>query len=370
MHDRYEGNRAYGFDSAESAFAPQPSLGSSASAFADEEELDMIPYSANTRSSRRADKNNRGGKKPLDKKEMSKRIIAGIVAFLLLVAIGVTWYVLRMSSKLTSNIDKSAMAALEPAKNNNDPFYALILGSDTRVAGQRGRSDTIILTRVDPDKKTATLISIPRDTKVEFEGKTIKINAAYAKKGEEGAIKAVSDLAGVPINHVVSVDFDGVKGIVDKLGGVTVKVPPKTTYGGVSVPEGVQKLDGVQALTFARVRKTYASGDYQRTDNQRQLVKAVAKEILATPVNKLPGVVESIASAVNTDMPLTKLISLSLKMRGMDIDKMYNAVLPSAPKTINGASYVVVKEAEWKTMMERVKAGLPPLEEKAPDAAK
>lgn len=315
----------------------------------------------------------RGGKGPekkkLSSKEISKRVLIVILALLVVMAGLFIWYVLQMGKNM-QNIDKSAVQALDPVANDNEPFYALIIGTDSRDMKSRGRSDTLILTRVDPKEKTAHLISIPRDTKVQFEGKTIKINAAYAYKGAEGAIQAVKDLSGVPINHVVAVNFEGVKTIVDRLGGVTVKVPPKTSYGGISVPEGVQKLNGEQALTFARVRKTYATGDYQRTDNQRQLVKAVTKEILSTSVDKIPGVVESVTKAVSTDMPLTKLVGLSLKMRGMDIDTMYNAVLPSAPKNINGVSYVVVKEAEWAAMMERVKAGLPPAEEKEKEAGK
>lgn len=349
--------------SSESAFAPDEddsgfnsyARSTSSSSYNPSDRVD-------TRSSRNRGEGRGPKKQKLSSKEISKRILIVIIAIIVIMAGLFTWYVLQMGKNM-QKIDKAAIKALDPIKNYSEPFYALILGTDARDLKTRGRSDTIILTRIDPKEKVVHLISIPRDTKVEFEGKTIKINAAYATKGSEGAIKAVRELSGVPINHVVLVNFDGVKTIVDRLGGVTVKVPPKTSYHGINVPEGVQKLNGEQALTFARVRKTYASGDYQRTDNQRQLVTAVTKEILKTSVDKLPGVVESVTKAVSTDMPLTSLVGLSLKMRGMDIDTMYNAVLPSAPKTINGASYVIVKEAEWAQMMERVKAGLPPVED-------
>lgn len=280
-------------------------------------------------------------------------VLSGIAAALV--------YFGSINSQLQDGIDEEALSVLEAPVNADDPFYMLVLGSDTREEGATGRSDTIILARIDPSEKDVTLVSIPRDTQVQIEGYgTQKINAAYAFGGAAGAIKAVSDFAGVPIAHVVEVDFFGFKDIVDALGGVTVNVPPNTKYKGVEVPEGLQTLNGEQALVFARCRKTYAEGDYQRTKNQRQLIQAVAKEVLNAPATEIPSLVKSLASAVSTDMTVDELANLALSMRGMDVSSMKTAVVPSHSGMQDGVSYVFAEEPAWSEMMARVDAGEDP----------
>lgn len=311
-----------------------------------------------------------------DKKRLSrgKKIAIGVgcsVLALVLAGVGAALlYVGSINSQLRDDIDEEALSVLEAPMSTDDPFYMLVLGSDTREEGATGRSDTIILARIDPGKKDVTLVSIPRDTQVQIEGHgTQKINAAYAFGGAAGAIKAVSDFAGVPIAHVVEVDFFGFKDIVDALGGVTVNVPPNTKYKGVEVPEGVQTLNGEQALVFARCRKTYAEGDYQRTKNQRQLIQAVAKEVLNAPATEIPLLVKSLASAVSTDMSVDELANLALSMRGMDVSSMKTAVVPSHSGMQDGVSYVFAEEPAWSEMMARVDAGEDPNADSAEAAA-
>ncbi|MBM6893272.1 LCP family protein, partial [Enorma massiliensis] len=100
------------------------------------------------------------------------------------------------------------------------PFYVLILGSDARESDSGSRSDVIMLARVDPGAGSVSLVSIPRDTMVTINGSTQKINAAYAHGGSAMAVRAVSEFAGVPISHFVSVHFEELEEIVDMLGGV------------------------------------------------------------------------------------------------------------------------------------------------------
>lgn len=306
-------------------------------------------------------------KRRKSRKKWSRIVLTSLLTMVLAVGGTGAWYYMRLNSRIQTATPKTTKALAKPVAFK-EPFYALILGSDTREKNGQGRSDTIMLARIDVKNKQTTLISIPRDTKVQYKGSTIKINAAYAFDGTEGAITAVSEFAGVPINHVVEVDFSGVEQIVDDLGGVTVDVPPKTHYKDVYVPEGKDvRLSGKEALTFARVRKTYATGDYQRTDNQRQLVKAITKEILNVPLTQLPAVIDSITGTVSTDMSASKVLGLAMQMRGMDVAGIYTAVVPSAPKMINGASYIVADEEAWATMMSRVDDGLSPEEPEVSD---
>lgn len=301
-----------------------------------------------------------------EKKRMSRGkktaigVVCAVVAVLVAGGTAAALYFNSLNSKLQS-VDAQILGVLEKPVSAQDPFYMLVLGSDTREEGAAGRSDTIILARIDPTAQDVTLVSIPRDTQVQIEGYgTQKINAAYAFGGAALAVQTVSEFAGVPIAHVVEIDFFGFKDIVDALGGVTVNVPANTEYQGLYIPEGEQTLNGEQALVFARCRKTYAEGDYQRTKNQRQLVQAVAKKVLNAPVSDMPGLVGSMADAVSTDMSVTELVSLANSMRGMDTGSMKTAIVPSHSGMEDGVSYVFAEEPAWSEMMARVDTGEDP----------
>ncbi len=113
----------------------------------------------------------------------------------------------------------------------------------------------VTLVRIDETAGVVDLISIPRDTMVNIEGHgTQKINAAYSFGGAAGAVSCISEFAGVPINHYVEVHFDELEAVVDKLGGIWVDVPESFSAGngGMSFTEGQQRLNGEQALAFAR----------------------------------------------------------------------------------------------------------------------
>lgn len=168
---------------------------------------------------------------------------------------------------------RAAMLKTNPVEDKSQAFYMLVLGSDARVNDATSRSDVMILLRVDPTKGKITMVSIPRDTKVEIEGHgTQKINAAYAFGGAAGAVTAVSQFAGVPISHYAEVHFDELEQLVDDLGGVWVDVPVSNNQTGASntgqkLNSGYQLLNGSQALAFARERYGYTRGDFQRADN-------------------------------------------------------------------------------------------------------
>ena len=181
---------------------------------------------------------------------------------------------------------RAAMLKTNPVEDKSQAFYMLVLGSDARVNDATSRSDVMILLRVDPTNGKITMVSIPRDTKVEIEGHgTQKINAAYAFGGAAGAVTAVSQFAGVPILHYAEVHFDELEQLVDDLGGVWVDVPVSNNQTGASntgqkLNSGYQLLNGSQALAFARERYGYTRGDFQRADNQKLVAQAIVKQVL------------------------------------------------------------------------------------------
>jgi len=312
-----------------------------------------------------SDKNGHKAKrKPWTKKKKVLFGVLGVVVLaLILGGVAIAVYISHINRNLA--MDPASQMALQQslvAPTEGQPYYVLVVGSDSRDTSDAGRSDTIMLCRVDPNAKVVSILSIPRDTKVELPGYgTQKINAAMAFNGPAGAVNAISDFVGVPISHYIEIDFSGFKDIVDALGGVTVTVPPNTTYQGVTVPAGKQLLNGDQALVFVRCRKTYATGDFQRAANQRQLLKAVAKQVLSSSPTSMPGLISSISGNVKTDMTTQDIIAMATSLRGMDTDTdMYTGQVPSTTATINKISYVLPIDDEWNTVRQRFIDGVVP----------
>lgn len=179
-----------------------------------------------------------------------------------------------------------------PAEYDGGTFYMLLMGTDksaareqsTQYAGDTFRSDSMILTRVDPQNKKVTMVSMHRDTEIEIEGYGLqKLNASYAIGGPALAIKTVSQMAGVPISHYAEINFDGFEEVVDALGGVEVDVPMEINddEAGGHVDAGVQTLSGEEALILCRSRHSYdeyGDGDRYRAANQRLVLGAIAQE--------------------------------------------------------------------------------------------
>ncbi|MDO5023341.1 LCP family protein [Slackia piriformis] len=239
-------------------------------------------------------------------------------------------------------------------------FYMLILGSDAREGDGASRADVTMLCRIDPDTATVDLVSIPRDTMVEIDGYgTQKINAAYSFGGAAGAVETVSQFAGVDISHYAEVHFEELESVVDELGGIWVNVPEAFQAGNISFDAGEQKLNGEQALAFARERHNVSGGDFGRAQAQRIIVQAIIKQVLNTPPAELPSIVGKLASSVSTDYSVTDLVSLAQTFQGKSL-VMYSAVCPSYSLSRDGVSYVATMFDEWRVMMQRVDAGLDP----------
>ena len=182
-----------------------------------------------------------------------------------------------------------ALANVHPG----DPENILILGSDKR-AGEEfeedpGRSDTTILLRLDPEKDSIAVMSIPRDLKVEIpEYGTGKFNEAYAYGGPRLTLKVVKELTGLRINHVVNVDFLGFVRAVDAIGCVYTDVdrryfhsnaglPPDEQYSEINIKPGYQKLCGKKALQYVRYRHT--DTDIVRSARQQSFISDARQQI-------------------------------------------------------------------------------------------
>lgn len=316
------------------------------------------------------------------KKNKRRRIVAAslfIVLALCLVGAGAAFaYYNSIERNLSEDVDADIYEQLVKTDIVNEPFYMLLLGTDKSAEreesieyeGDTFRSDTIILSRIDPVEKKITLVSLPRDTLIkDSEYGEQKLNAGYSLGGPALITKWVSDLADVNISHYAEIGFDGFKDVVDALGGIDVDVSIEIDDpdAGGYVAAGQQTLDGHQALILCRSRHAfdeYGPGDLYRAANQRLVIGAMAKKALSSDLPTMAKTVSQASEFVTTTLTMPDILSLGQVLIGMDPSKsMYTATAPTESAYIGDGWYEILDETAWKTMMKRVDQGLPPTEE-------
>lgn len=248
----------------------------------------------------------------------------------------------------------------------DQPFYMLLVGTDTREGGSYnlsdGRSDSCIVVRIDPIDMKVTMISIPRDTKVTVDGYTQKFNSIYASGGIKATIQQVKKMLGIDISHYAEISFNGLKDMVDAVGGVDIDVPyeiadPKAGY----VPAGHQHLDGEQALAFSRSRD-FGDGDFTRSADQRLLINALIQQAYQVDKSELPNLLRAAKNFVKTDMKLGDMVGLAMQFKESDKPlTVYSAMIPSYTSGEGGVSYVVTDTEALGRMMKMVENGEDPI---------
>lgn len=228
-------------------------------------------------------------------------------------------------------------------------FTVLIIGVDDN------RSDALILATVNPLSMDVLLTSIPRDSYVSIacgSGKANKINAARTY-GRQCTIDTVEALLDVNVDFFFESNFEGIIDIVDALGGVIITNPKEFVgqdaseergHQTVWVPEGTNRLNGEQALAFARERHTWQSGDFQRQSNQQQVIQAILTEaVRLRDVDKALKVLDAAGENVTTNFSIEQLITLfNLTMQKMDRSYVQNQnvvnLISSRLSGVNGRS--------------------------------
>lgn len=304
------------------------------------------------------------------------RVAVVVILALVVSGFGVAFaYYGIVSENLHAGINGDLRAALVDTDLAHEPFYVLLMGTDgsddrassQEYAGDHFRSDSIMLARIDPLEKKVTLVSVHRDTLVDMgEYGQNKLNAAHALGGPALAVETVSALAGVPISHYAEINFDGFKDMVNALDGIEVDVPMEIDDedAGGHVDAGLQTLNGDQALILCRSRHaydTFGDGDSYRAANQRLVLSAIAKKILATDITTMAGIIQTFSRYVTTDLEIADIIGIAQVMQGLNpVTDIYSGMEPTTSSYIDGVWYEINNIDEWKIMMSRVDKGLPP----------
>jgi LCP family protein required for cell wall assembly len=244
------------------------------------------------------------------------------------------------------------------------PSNTLVIGTDGGKAPGRGdarRSDSLLLMRTDPDTHRISYLSIPRDLRVDIPGYgSGKINAANQFGGPALTLATVRNLTGLDIHHVVVVDFDGFKDLIDALGGIEIDVPkpilsnkfdcphpPKRcqTWEGWRFGKGKQQMDGRRALVYSRIRTNQldpSESDITRTSRQQAVAEAVGDEIASFGTFlRLPFMGDSLAAPLTTDLSAGELARLGWVRFRADSARSLRCRLGGESGTVGGESVII-----------------------------
>ena len=230
--------------------------------------------------------------------------------------------VVYQTSYKVENTDKANAVSDITSK----PFNVLISGSDTRGGfDENGRSDVIMVATINPKTSTILLTSVPRDFYVTtacdaadgcMQGALDKITHTGIH-GTNTTKRTVEQLLGVEINYTFKVGFDAVTELVDAVGGVDVTVAPGYAVDhfacmhNLSVHEGVNHLNGEQALAFARERYAYTEGDRQRTKNQQLVLMGIVDKITSPSiVQNYSSIMDAMSNTFSTTMSSSEISAL------------------------------------------------------------
>lgn len=235
------------------------------------------------------------------------------------------------NEKIHSEVDEIEKLTV---KTNNDYITnILLIGNDASAKNQKGRSDSMMILTIDEKNKALKLVSLARDTLVNIPGYGYeKLAHAYAYGGPKLLLDTIESNFKVQVKDYISVNFNSFIDLVDVLGGVEVDINEKeiSYLNDVIVnsfkisnkeneePQyirmpGKQLLNGYQTLAYARIRKLDTI--YNRDQRQRNILNNIAIKLSEAPISSYPNLINSVASHVDVNMSVSKILKLAVKSR-------------------------------------------------------
>jgi len=233
--------------------------------------------------------------------------------------------------------------ALSPSTTLFPQANILVLGVDSAFGH---RSDTIMLLHTDPEKKQASLLSIPRDTLAVLPGRGLdKINHAYAYGGAPLARQTVEYLLNIKVPYYIVADLSGLVKIIDELGGIPINIKKRMYYvdyaGGlqINLKPGGQKLSGKDAMGYLRYRVD--GGDFSRINRQQKFLNAFASEVTKRQnLMRSPKIFLSLLSHLDTNLSAKQTLALCLGLRSAhELGQVSMHTVPGTDIMVDGIYY-------------------------------
>jgi polyisoprenyl-teichoic acid--peptidoglycan teichoic acid transferase len=241
-----------------------------------------------------------------------------------------------------------AHASFVPVLDGSEPIFVLLIGSDARPDEEitSTRADSLHIVAINPAKHKATIVGIPRDAFVDIPGQgQDKINSALFFGGPELVVETVEELTGITFDYWAMTGFETFEALVNGVDGLVVNVPiaMDDSFSHAFFEPGVQRLNGGDALAFARNRHDLSAGDFGRSENQGLLmVDALTqfkREFTKDP-SRLLIWLSSFLQQAQTTVALDDLMDLAFTATTISPKRVVNAVLPGGVGMIGTTSVV------------------------------
>ncbi len=304
-------------------------------------------------------------------------VVLGMVGLVLATAIGTTAVMLIQQAE--ASLTRVTLDQLDEVTEASNARHFLVVGSDSREGlapeardglalgsfeGQR--SDVIIYVSVSEDRRSISLVSMPRDLLVNDEGgRQIKLADAFAA-GPNALVSTIQRNFGLPINHYAAISLGGFISVVETLGGVTIDVPAplRDELSGADFEAGMQHMTAEEALAYIRSRQGVRA-DFERIDRQQRFLRAVIGDLTSARVlsnpQRLMQLVDDVGSNVTTDEALTigEMYGLAEEFRQVVAAGFPMTTVPSYTRRIDGVDYVIAYRPGAEAMFEDLRSGRP-----------
>jgi len=227
-----------------------------------------------------------------------------------------------------------------PPKESEKALNVLLMGIDDRSSGFGGRTDSIIIATIDFSSDSIRFTSVLRDTYVDIpEHGYSKINAAYAYGGPSLLIRTLKYNLNIEINHYAVIDFNGFQHVIDRLGGIPIDIQDveigEMNRCMVNTPQyyikepGIQNLNGIQALAYARIRYV-GNSDFQRVERQRSVLSQIALKIRGAGLKEGAGLISTMFPYIKSDASISDLLAYGYQFNKMDKLDTFMLTLPAS----------------------------------------
>lgn len=288
-----------------------------------------------------------------------RRVIVLLVEILILMMLLGIGYVMSKYGKFQLNMFGDGDIVKNEGVEKEGYTTIALFGGDSREGELEAgtHADTIMIASIDNESKEVKIVSVYRDLIIKRpDGELGKANSAYFLGGPKQAINMLNQNFDLDIEDYVTVDFSAMADVVDLLGGIEIDVTDAEakeinrhidgtaeTVGKEAehMRGGLQTLDGVQAVTYARIRKN-VGGDYARTERQRVVIQKLAEKVKETDLATLNDIIDAVFSQISTSFSLKEIISLASGVLQYELGESKGFAFEYTDGNVEGIGSVVV----------------------------